>query len=58
MATSALATVGTIDSNARPETVKELWDQYQLHLQATLPLQQAQQAMEFEYHPLLLKLCY
>ena len=33
-------TVETIDSNARSETVKELWDQHQLHLQATLPLQQ------------------
>jgi|GEM_PF-801618 len=45
MATSASVTVETIDSNARPETVKELWDQYQLHLQATLSLQQAQQAI-------------
>lgn len=45
MVTSVLATVETIDSQARPETVKDLWEQYQLHLQATLPPQQAQQAI-------------
>lgn len=43
MVTSVLATVEPSGSQARPETMKELWDQYQLHLQATLPRQQAQQ---------------
>ena len=45
MSISVLETVGTVDSASRPETVKELWEQYQLHLQATLPPQQAQQAI-------------
>jgi hypothetical protein len=45
MSISVLETVETVESASLPETVKELWDQYQLHLHATLPPQKAQQAI-------------
>jgi hypothetical protein len=43
MVTGVLAAVAMVDSSIRPGTVKELWDRYQLHLQATLNPAQCRQ---------------
>lgn len=45
MSIRVLAAVETVDSSDRPQSLKEVHERYQVHLKATLPDSQAQQAI-------------